>query len=106
MESHVKILGVPVYCEPNIYQQVEFTFDELTQTVILKARILWDHVTDEQIYSYRNILEGISFDLWDDVLSCHYVECDSIFHYMQLENLYNTLIDALLISSNYFTKRK
>ena len=97
---------IPIYCELNINHTVEFTFDELTQTVNLKASFLWDQVTDEQFFLYRNSLEGISIDLWDDVLICHSVQCDSNLYNMQLENLYNTLIDAMLISPNYFTRRK
>ena len=80
---------------------VEFTFDELSQTGNLKAGIHWDLVRDEQLY-----LDSKSLDLWDDVLSCHSDQCDSIFHNMQLEIHYNTLIDTMLISSNYFTRRK
>ena len=97
---------IPTYCELNINHPVELTFDELTHTGNLKADIIWDQVTDEQIYLYRNSLEDISIELWDDVLSCHSVQCDNNFHNMQLENLYNTLIDAIVISSNYFTARK
>ena len=85
---------------------VEFNFDELTQSATLKAAILWDQVTGEQIYFYRNSLEDISIDLWDVVLSCHSYQCGSNFHNRRLENLYNTLIDAMLILSNYFTRRK
>ena len=65
---------IPVYCELNINRLVEFTFDELTQTGNLKAGIIWDQVTDEQIYLYRSSLEHIPIDFWDDVLSCHSVE--------------------------------
>ena len=72
----------------------------------LKAGIFWDQFTDEQIYLYRNSLEDISFYLRDDVLSCHSVQFDSNFHNIQLENLYNALIDAMHISSTYFTRRK
>ena len=97
---------IPIYCELNINHPVEFTFDELTQTGNIKAGILWDQVTDEKMYLCCNSLECISIDLWNDVLSCHSVECESNSHNMQLENLYNTLIDAILISSNYFTRRK
>ena len=71
------------------------TFDELTETGNLKTGILWDLVTDEQIYFYCNNLEDISIDLLDDVLSCHSVEFDSSFHKMQHENLYNNLMQCL-----------
>ena len=59
-----------------------------------------------KFYLYRNSLDDFSIDLWNDVLSCYFVECDSNFDNMQLEKPYKTLIDAMLISSNYFTKRK
>ena len=95
-----------IHCEFIINHQFEFTPIDLIQTAILKAGLLWDQVIDEQIYLYRNSLEDITIDLWLDVLPRHSVECDSNFHNMQLENLYNTLIDAMVVSSNYFTRRK
>ena len=55
---------------------------------------------------YRNSLEDISIDLWDDVLYCHSVKSDNNIHKMKLENLYNPLIDAMFILSNYFNERK
>ena len=56
---------ITIYCELNINNPVEFTFDETTETGNLKAGIFWDQVTDEQIYLYRNILEKISIETWE-----------------------------------------
>ena len=100
--SNLKILygescqdHIPIYYEFNINHPVEFTFDELTQTGNLKAGLLLDQVADDQIYLYRNSLEDISIDLWDDVLSCHSVQWDSNYHNKLLERLYNTLMQCL-----------
>ena len=78
---------IPINCELKIYHSVEFTIDELTQTGDLKPGILWNQVTDEQFYLYRNNLKCISIYLWEDLLSCHSVECDSNFQYMRLDHL-------------------
>ena len=53
---------IPIYCELNMSHPVEFIFTELKQTGNLEAGILWDHVTEEQIYLYRNSLEDISIE--------------------------------------------
>ena len=60
-------------------------------------------MTDEQIHLYPNSLEDILIDLCG---GCHSVKSDSNSHNTQLENLSNTLIGTMLVSSNYFIKMK
>ena len=64
--------------------------------------IAWDKVTDYMKIEYREDLDNMSLELWDEVLSCNIPDCNNNDHICSLDFLYNSVSDIISLASEHF----
>ena len=93
---------IPISFNLEIFEPVLLPYTFQYEANINIKNVDWDRVSIDHFEEYHDILENISLDIWNEVLACDVSNCRSITHKEALVNLYEGMVDAVILSSSQF----
>ena len=87
---------IPIYFEAMLPATIQYS-DEIPPNP--KISVAWDKISFAERKTYMEVLDQIALNIWNDVLSCNVTGCSDSSHSLQLEQLYELLIDAVFSAS-------
>ena len=93
---------IPIVFQINIPNAITEIDSFISETINDFNPIIWDKVSEIDIENFRDDLDNLSINFWEECLSCNVSNCQSEVHRLQLENIYECLTEALLLCSENF----
>ena len=86
----------------NLVLPYRLEFDKLdNEPAIHYNTVDWSKVDSTRKTRYRDDLDDICLDIWDEVLACDDVNCSRIDHLAALNTIYSAILEATHIASDF-----